>query len=164
MTLAVLAPAHAQFIATQAVSMALSSRDAAHRPSLAKAAACRISADHQRVTLLVDQQLAADVVRDLRAGHPVAAVFSEPATHRTVQLKAPQAEVVAVTPADREHARQHLEATVAHLLPLGYPEAAVRGYFAHQPEHLVAVSFTPTAAFEQTPGPGAGRPLARAGA
>ena len=158
----VLAASHAQFIVAQAVSMALSSRDADNRPSIAKAAACRISADRRRVTLLVDQHQAADVVRDLRAGQPIAAVFSEPATHRTVQLKASRAEVSAVTPADREHARQHLEATVAHLLPLGYPEAPIRSYFAHQPEHLVAVSFTPMAAFEQTPGPGAGRPLARA--
>lgn len=162
MSTPVLAASHAQFIVEQAVSMALSSCDAGNRPSIAKAAACRISADRLRVTLLVDQQLAADVVRDLRAGHAIAVVFSEPATHRTVQLKAPQAEVAAVTPADREHARQHLEATVAHLLPLGYPQAPIRSYFAHQPEHLVAVSFTPTAAFEQTPGPGAGRPLARA--
>lgn len=160
--MAVLDEAHARFIAERAVSSALSSCDAEHRPSLAKAAAVRVSADRLRVTMLVDQQLAADVVRDLRAGQPVAAVFSEPATHRTLQVKAPRAEVSAVTPADREFARQHLEATVAHVVPLGYEEAGIRCYFAHQPEQLVAVSFTPIAAFEQTPGPGAGRPLAAA--
>jgi hypothetical protein len=156
----VLDAAHARFIVETAMSYALSARDAGNRPSIAKAAACRISADRQRLTLLVDQQLAADVVRDLRAGSPVAAVFSEPATHRTLQVKGLRAEVAGVTPADREFARQHLEATVAHLVPLGYEEAGIRTYFAHQPEQLVAVSFVPVAAFEQTPGPGAGRPLA----
>lgn len=156
----VLDAAHARFIVETAMSYALSARDADNRPSLAKAAACRISADRQRLTLLVDQQLAADVVRDLRAGSPLAAVFSEPATHRTLQVKGLRAEVAGVTPADREFARQHLEATVAHLVPLGYEEAGIRTYFAHQPEQLVAVSFVPVAAFEQTPGPGAGRPLA----
>lgn len=156
----VLDAAHARFIVDTAMSYALSARDAGNRPSIAKAAACRISADRQRLTLLVDQQLAADVVRDLRAGSPVAAVFSEPATHRTLQVKGLRAEVAAVTPADREFARQHLEATVAHLVPLGYEEAGIRAYFAHQPEQLVAVSFVPVAAFEQTPGPDAGRPLA----
>jgi hypothetical protein len=150
---------HARFIVEVAVSYALSSRDAANRPSIAKASGCRISPDRLRLTLLVDQQLAADVVRDLRAGHPVAAVFSEPATHRTLQVKGLRAQVGAVTPADREHVRQHLEATVAHLVPLGYEEAGIRTYFAHQPEQLVAVSFVPVAAFEQTPGPGAGRRL-----
>jgi hypothetical protein len=150
---------HARFIVEVAVSYALSSRDAANRPSIAKASGCRISPDRLRLTLLVDQQLAADVVRDLRAGHPVAAVFSEPATHRTLQVRGLRAQVGAVTPADREHVRQHLEATVAHLVPLGYEEAGIRTYFAHQPEQLVAVSFVPVAAFEQTPGPGAGRRL-----
>jgi len=150
---------HARFIAEQAVSYALASRDGANRPSIAKAAAVRVSGDRRRVTLLVDQQLASDVVRDLRAGQPVAAVFSEPATHRTLQLKGLRAEVASVTPADREFARQHLEVTVAHVAPLGYDAAALRAYFAHQPEQLVAVSFVPVAAFEQTPGPGAGRPL-----
>jgi hypothetical protein len=150
---------HARFIVAAAMSYALSSRDAANRPSLAKAAACSVSADRLRITMLVDQQLAADVVRDLRAGHPVAAVFSEPATHRTLQVKALRAEVGAATPADREFARQHLEATVAHLVPLGYEAAGIRAYFAHQPEQLMAVSFVPVAAFEQTPGPGAGRRL-----
>jgi len=155
----VLDAAHARFIVETAMSYALSARDADNRPSIAKAAACRISADRRRLTLLVDQQLAADVVRDLRAGSPVAAVFSEPATHRTLQVKGLRAEVAGVTPADREFARQHLDATVAHLVPLGYDEAGIRTYFAHQPEQLVAVSFVPVAAFEQTPGPGAGRPL-----
>ena len=157
----VLDVAHARFIAEQAVSSALCSRDLANCPSIAKAAACRVSEDRRRLTLLVDQQLAADVVRDLRAGHPVAAVMSEPATHRTLQVKAPRAEVTGVTPADREFARQHVETTVAHLVALGYEEAGIRTYFAYQPEQLVAVSFVPTAAFEQTPGPGAGRPLGR---
>lgn len=156
----VLDAAHARFIVDVAMSYALTARDAGNRPSIAKAAACRVSADRQRLTLLVDQQLAADVVRDLRAGSPVAAVFSEPATHRTLQVKGLRAEVSGVTPADREFARQHLEATVAHLVPLGYEEAGIRTYFAHQPEQLLAVSFVPVAAFEQTPGPGAGRPLA----
>jgi hypothetical protein len=152
---------HARFIVETALSYALSSRDAANRPSIAKAAGCRISSDRLRLTLLVDQQLAADVVRDLRAGQPVAAVFSEPATHRTLQVKGLRAEVGAVTPADREHARQHLEATISHLVSLGYEDAGIRTYFAHQPEQLVAVSFVPVAAFEQTPGPGAGRPLGK---
>jgi hypothetical protein len=161
MTTSVLDAEHARFIAEVAVSTALSSRDATNRPSIAKAAACRVAADRMRITLLVDQQLAADVVRDLRAGHPVAAVFSEPATHRTLQVKALRAEVIAVTPADREQARQHLEVTITHLVALGYEEAGIRTYFAHQPEQLVAVTFVPTAAFEQTPGPGAGRPLGK---
>jgi predicted pyridoxine 5'-phosphate oxidase superfamily flavin-nucleotide-binding protein len=162
MTTPVLAASHAQFIVAQAVSMALSSRDADNRPSIAKAAACRISTDRLRVTLLVDQQLAADVLRDLRAGHADRrrVLRARHPPHAAAEGAAGRGQR---SDAGRPRARAPApEATVAHLLPLGYPEAPIRSYFAHQPEHLVAVSFTPTAAFEQTPGPGAGRPLAHA--
>jgi hypothetical protein len=151
-----LSEADAAFIASGNASIALAARDGYGRASVAKCAGCRVSADRRRVTLLLDQHYAAAVVRDLRAGSPVAAVFSEPATHRTLQLKSPAAELGNVTPADREHARQYTEAIVAHIAPLGYSEAGLRCYFAHAPEQLVAVTFTPTVAYDQTPGPQAG--------
>jgi hypothetical protein len=46
-------------------------------------------------------------------------------------------------------------------LALDNPEDAVKCYFHFAPEQLVAISFVPTAAFEQTPGPGAGARLQR---
>jgi hypothetical protein len=152
---------NAAFIAGPTASIAVASRDAHNVPSLFKAAACRVSTDRKRVTLYVDQQLAAAVVRDLRAGSPIAAVFSEPATHRTIQLKGERADIGPVTPVDREYAREHFEHIVAHIVALDYPQGGVECYFHFAPEHLVAISFAPTAAFEQTPGPGAGARLQR---
>ena len=151
----------ASFIAGPTASMAVASRDGGNVPSLFKLVACRDNAERSRVTLFVDQQVAAQVVRDLRAGGPIAAVFSEPATHRTLQLKGERAEVGPVTPADREHARNHFEGIVAHIAALDYREEGVRCYFHYAPEQLVAISFAPVAAFEQTPGPGAGNRLQR---
>jgi len=151
----------ASFIAGPDISMALASRNAHNVPSLFKAAGCRVNANRTRVTLFVDQQYGAAVVRDLRAGGPLAAVFSVPATHRTLQLKGERAEVSQVTPADREYVRTHIDAIVAHIEALGYTDEALRCYFHYAPEQLVAVSFMPTAVFEQTPGPGAGNRLQR---
>lgn len=151
----------AAFVAGPTASIAVAARAADNRPSLFKAIACRVGADGRRVTLYVDQQLAAAVIRDLRAGSPIAAVFSEPATHRTIQLKGERADIGPVTPADREYAREQFDSIVAHIAALDYPEAAVRCIFHFAPEQLVAVSFTPTAAFEQTPGPDAGARLQR---
>lgn len=150
---------HAEFIARPHASLAVASRDANNVPSLFKAAACRVSRDRQRVTLYVDQNLATSVLRDLRAGHPIAAVFTEPATHRSIQLKGERADIGPATPADREYARERIESVVTHLVALKYPEAGVRCYFHSVPEQLVAVSFAPIAAFEQTPGPSAGARL-----
>lgn len=151
----------ASFITGPDVSMALASRDADNVPSLFKAAGCRVNAERTRVTLFVDQLLGARVVRDLRGGGPIAVVFSVPATHRTLQLKGERAELTAVTPADREYVRLHGEAITAHVTALGYVEEGVRCYFHYAPEQLIAVSFAPSAVFEQTPGPGAGSRLQR---
>lgn len=151
--------ATAAFIAGPTASLAIASRDARNRPSLVKAVACRVSADRRRVTLYLDQQLGQGVVQAVREGFPVAAVFSEPATHRTLQLKAERGEVGTVSPAEREQARQHFIGIVEHISALDYPEDGVRCYFHYTPEQLVAVSFTPTEAYEQTPGPRAGAPL-----
>ncbi len=151
----------AAFISLPHASIVIAARDANNVPSLFKAAACRVSADRRRVILFVDQQLGANVLRDLRAGSPIAAVFSEPATHRTIQLKGEYAEIGPATPADREYARERLESVVVHIAALDYPEAGIRCFFHFAPEQLVSVSFTPTAAFEQTPGPSAGARLQR---
>jgi hypothetical protein len=151
----------AAFISGPTAAIAVASRDAHNVPSLFRAAACRVSKDRALVTLFVDQQAGAAVVRDLRAGHPVAAVFSEPATHRTIQLKGGHAEVGPVMPADREYARMRYEEIVAHIVGLGLSDAGTRCFFHFAPVHLVGISFQPTAAFEQTPGPRAGARLGR---
>jgi hypothetical protein len=40
------------------------------------------------------------------------------------------------------------------------PEAVVRAILAYSPDDLVTVTYSPCAAFSQTPGPKAGEPLA----
>jgi hypothetical protein len=151
----------AAFVAGPAISIAVASRDVRHRAALFKAVACRVSGRRDRITLLVDAVLAHDVVRCLRSGFPIAAVFSEPATHRTLQLKGERAEVEPATAADLELARERHGAIVEHITGLDYPREAVQCYFHYVPAQLVAVHFAPTAAFEQTPGPGAGTALGR---
>lgn len=149
----------AAFVAAPTTSIAFASRDGRNRPALFKAVGCRVSPDRRRVTLYADQHLAHAAVRDLRDGHPIAAVFSLPATHRTLQIKGARAEVASVAPADREYCREHTQALVEHIAGLGYPADGVRCYFHYSPEQLVAVTFEPAAIFEQTPGPGAGGPM-----
>ena len=91
----------------------------------------------------------------------IALVCSQPSTHRTIQLKGTDAEIVAVTAADRRIADRHLGAWVEELVSVGYPAdfaAAVRG---RAETGLAAIAFAPTSAFEQTPGPAAGTRLER---
>jgi hypothetical protein len=141
------------------VSMNAASRDAALTPSVARAFGCRIAADGREVTLFLSAARAAAVLRDLRAGAPLAVVFSRPQTHETRQLKAVSARIEAIAPGDLELIAAYGEAFVAECVPLGYEEAFIRGFFVGVEADALAVSFAPAAMFEQTPGPDAGKCL-----
>ena len=151
----------AAFIVRASVTNAVAARDANRMPSVGKALGARVSADRRTVEVFIDAERMAAVVRDLRAGSPIAVVFSEPGSHRTIQLKAPGARVEPLAVGDEALVARHVQGIVAHLAPLGYAPAAMRMYFGYTPQHLVRIVFAPTDAFAQTPGPGAGARLPR---
>lgn len=141
------------------VSMNIASRDAALTPSVARACGCRITADGKRLTIFLSASRAAAVLRDLRAGAPIAVVFSRPQTHESVQIKAESAAIEVLAPGDRQLIIAYGEAFVAECIALGYEEALMRGIFPHVEDDALAVSFIPASMFEQTPGPNAGKRL-----
>ena len=85
-------------------------------------------------------------------------MFSQPSTHRTIQLKGSDARVTRVTSADRDIAQRHLRTWVEDLQLAGYAADFARTVRGEAPD-LVAVTFTLASAFLQTPGPAAGRRL-----
>jgi len=99
------------------------------------------------------------VLRDLRAGGRIAVVFSRPSTHETLQLKAQGATIVPVEERDRAQIRACGQSLADEIRQLGYEEPFVSALAAVAEDDAVGVTFTPTAAFVQTPGPSAGRPL-----
>jgi hypothetical protein len=108
--------------------------------------------------VLVEPSRAGTLLDDVAANGMIAVVFSQPSTHRTIQLKGSDARVVKLTAADRAVVAQHLRDWSEDLCRIGYtPEFAhaVRG----AAPRLAAIAFTPSAAFQQTPGPGAGQPI-----
>jgi hypothetical protein len=151
----------AAFIGGNGIAIAIAARDAANAPSLALGAGCRVSAHRSTVEVFVDQEQGADLVRDVRAGSPLAVVFSEPGTHRTIQIKAPHALVAPLARGDLAHVQRQVDALIARIAPLGYEPPGLRLYFGYTPAQLVRVTFAPTAAFVATPGPGAGSALIR---
>ena len=100
------------------------------------------------------------VLAAIEANGRVAAVFSEPESHRTVQLKGVDARVEAVTAGDEASLQSYAAAMAARLAPFRVPEVFARALLSASPDDLVAVSFTPSQGFGQTPGPRAGMPLA----
>lgn len=141
------------------VSISVASRDSNLVPSLARAYGCRLNGGRREVTIFLPIARSTTVVGDLRAGAPVSVVFSRPSTHRTLQLKAPRAQVAPLAMGDREILLSYAECFGGEIRSLGYPETFVRAMVAPAAEDAVAVTFSPEAVFEQTPGPGAGRRL-----
>jgi hypothetical protein len=152
-------PATAEFI-TGVASISVATRDAELMPSVGKAVGCLVSPDRREIIVLIDREQSAQIAADIAAGSPIAAVFSLPATHRTVQIKGGRASLAPATPTQRVRARLHVDAIVEHLVPLGYAEAPLRVLFSYTPEALLALRFAPAAVFAQTPGPRAGERVA----
>lgn len=148
---------HAAFIQGP-VSVVVSARDAHLVPDVLRGCGCRVASDGGEVTVLIEPSRSGEVLDDIRANGRVAVVFSQPSTHRTLQLKGCDARVVDATREDFLAAQEHLAAWVADMQRIGYTETfarTVRG----EPARLVAIAFAPHAVFEQTPGPAAGRQL-----
>jgi hypothetical protein len=155
----VLGADHVAFLSGAAISSALAARDASNQPSLANALGVRVQPDQRVLEVFVDGERASELLRDLRSGSPVALVSSEPKSHRTIQVKGPRADIGPLAQGDEAFVASRVDAIVKHIVPLGYYDAALRAYFAFTPAALLKVVFTATAAFLQTPGPGAGAPL-----
>jgi hypothetical protein len=156
----VLDETHAAFIQS-GVSVIVASRDAQNAPTLVRAVACRVAPDRRRVTVFFPASQAATLVADLRGTAPIAVVFSQPSTHRTIQLKGRDAAFVPLAAGDRDRMAEQVELLVADLASFGYPERVVRAFLDYAPDDVVAVAFTPAEAYAQTPGPGAGERLRR---
>jgi hypothetical protein len=150
--------AHAEFI-QGGVSVIVATRDAGLVADAIRGCGCRVSRDRRLVTVLVDRVRADTLVANVAANGQIAVVFSQPSTHRTIQLKGTDASVVRPKPSDRALAAVHREQWIDELDRIGYSREFSGAFWGRLPETLVAITFTPSAAFQQTPGPAAGQPL-----
>lgn len=150
--------AHAAFI-QGGVSIIAASHRAPCTPVIARAAACRVSPDRRKVTLLIAVSQAESLLEGVRSTRTIAVVFSQPSTHRTIQLKGVDAQQAPLQEGDHELINGNVLAFSEDCAPLGYREEQMRALLWSEPGDFVAVSFTISAAFSQTPGPRAGEPL-----
>lgn len=150
--------AHAAFL-QGGISMCVSACSRDNVPTLARATGCRISPDHRRVTVFVSAIQAATALECIRDTGSIAVVFSEPSTHRTVQLKGSDAVIGELSGDDLSIIERYRLSFAQELKPLGFIPTQIETLLAFPADEIVSLSFTPTAAFSQTPGPKAGEPL-----
>jgi hypothetical protein len=144
------------------VSIVAASRDHSLVPSIGRASGCCVSGDRRQVTIFVIESQCERLVADVRASGRIAVVMSQPTTHRTLQLKAEKARVRALRAEERPVIARYVDAFASEIGKLGHTQAQARVVFECRDDDLVAIDFAPNAAFDQTPGPKAGKPLAAA--
>jgi hypothetical protein len=141
------------------VSVIVASRDAALRPNLMRAVGSRVEEDGRTITVYLSRRQSRQVVQDLAATGNIAVVFSEPSTHRSVQLKASLLDMRNADAQDTPVLERYRVAMEREIQLVGFAPPLTRAMLAHRLEDVVAVRFTPEQAFDQTPGPRAGTPL-----
>jgi hypothetical protein len=128
--------------------------DAARRPEATRAWGIEVRGDRLRVLIPATSDRS---VANLRGGGAVAVTVTEVATLRSVQVKGRAVQVEDATEADRARSERYREAffDAVHRTDGSDPVRLARML----PAALVAVECTIEAAFDQTPGPDAGRRL-----
>lgn len=157
-----LADDHAAFVSGP-VSIVAASRDARNVPSIGRAAGCVVAPERRSVAIFIAQAQAPQLVEDVAASGQIAVVYTRPSTNRSLQLKGTDARTRPPTAAELAAVARYVEAFGGEITPLGHSMEQARTLFRHQEGDLVAVEFTPTSAFVQTPGPGAGAAVGVAG-
>jgi hypothetical protein len=146
------------FLDGRRVAVSIASRSEHCIPSVTRALGYRISADASEFAIFVPRQ-AERVLADLRATAQAAVVFTEPSTHKSVQVKGCDSRITPLEEGDWPVISAYADDLVAEICPLGYAEPLIRKMVECTPQQVLAVRFAPTAAFGQTPGPRAGAAL-----
>lgn len=153
-----LSPEHIAMIG-KGVSAIVASRNAALRPSLMRAVGTGISTDGSEITVYLARTQSRQLLQDLAATGHLAVVFSEPLSHRTVQVKSKAVRLRAADESDLPLLRRYLASMEYEVACVGFDADFVRAMLACELGDVVAVSFRPDEAYDQTPGPRAGSAL-----
>ncbi|HSF64742.1 MAG TPA: hypothetical protein VLA78_10155 [Paracoccaceae bacterium] len=153
----IVTPAIAAFCAG-GTSIVLATVDAEGRAVTGRALACTFG-PNGTLRLLFDAEGNDALIDAAARGAALAVTCSDPVTNRSLQLKGPRCAPDAVTPADIAETDRQARAFAGVLRLIGYSDAFAAAYCRVSPAGLGACVMTPAAAFEQTPGPGAGRAI-----
>lgn len=128
------------------------------RPVSGLAFACRVLPTGT-IRILLSPTTCEPLLQAVKQGGAFAATFTQPTTHRSIQVKAERAEVVSAGDEDLEAARLQCGRFCQELVEIGYAPAFSAAYCHQDASDMVAIDMEPGCAFVQTPGPGAGTEL-----
>jgi hypothetical protein len=157
----VLSAAHRELINARCDAV-VASRSADLAPSVCWAMGSYVHEDERSVTVWVLRAQAASVLADVADNGQVSVVFAVPCTAASLQVKGGDARVRNAGAADAAILRRFVDNMVREIGLVQFPEALTRTVFEQELGALVALEFTASQVFEQSPGPGAGFPIGAA--
>jgi hypothetical protein len=141
----------------EGIAIQLGTRNLHLEPSGARVVAVAVDADGTHLVAYVPEAAARHVVPDLESNGQAALVFARPPDERACQVKGIFAGARAATADERAAVLAQWDRWLDRLTTIGCPRAA----FEHwETWPAVAIRVRVNAIFNQTPGPGAGAPLA----
>lgn len=129
------------------------------RPNLMRAMGSCVDADGHTVTVYLSRSQSRQLLQDIASTGRLAVVFTHPRSHRALQVKASGARMRSADASDAPILARYLASMEEELALIDFGTDFTRAMFSQPIDDMVAVSFEPEQAFDQTPGPKAGAPL-----
>jgi hypothetical protein len=141
----------------EGVGIHIGTRNAALEPNGSRALAVKVEEDARHLVVYVARVAAERLLPDLEANGQAAIGFGRPIDDRACQVKGVFIESRDAVDADRSIIDAQWDGFLVSLERIGIPRAATRGWVTWP---AVAIRVRANAIFDQTPGPGAGAPIA----
>lgn len=129
------------------------------RSGVMRAMGSSVTADGGAVTVYLSRSQSGQLLRDIASTGRLSVLFTQPKSHRSVQVKGEGARIRDADASDQPALELYMASMEQELALIGYGSAFARAAYSYRLDDLAAVTFTPSLAFDQTPGPRAGDPL-----
>ncbi|WP_457419651.1 hypothetical protein [Roseateles sp. P5_E7] len=141
------------------VSHRLGGSHADGQPEICRGLAAQALPDG-RVEVLLLAKTGDRLLAAAQASGRISYVAAQPGSFRTLHVKGLDAEIFAATPAHSPVFERCRESFIAQVEPFGFTREIIMAiWYDLDVQSLAGVRFTPIAAWDQTPGPGAGSPV-----
>jgi hypothetical protein len=144
------------------VMIVAATRDAARRPTACRMSGLIAAGGDEQFRGFLSASLWPQAMANLQPGWPIAVTFAHPGDYRAFQVKGSVVAVAPATPAEMARAEAYVADTYRTLSRLGSSPRQIASWLTI--ENLHSVTVAASAAYRQTPGPGAGLALEPAGA
>ena len=138
------------------VGVLVGTADAASRPHVTPGWGPRVLDDRRRIQLFLETARADQALADLTSNGRIAVTVAHPVSYRSAQFKGRYLGAAAASAEEEAWVQRHRDAFGSTTALIGDSPAAIRNVWT---KAVFRIEIEVEAAFDQTPGPLAGRPL-----